>query len=286
MAGQGEVFGNDVEAADGGEDAVVYGAGVVVETAGCSGTDGDNLGEDVEVDARFHGHQQSFGGGDEVGVAEMLGHQLGDAALGAFADVEDVAAHGIEDGLVFVVGLAASGGHDGHVGRALADGGVHEVGALSLESGGDALDDVGGVGGHVEIGRAGGDSGQQAVFGVEGYLLHLVGAGQGCEYDFAGFCHFPSGVGPVGPALAEVGGGLATEVVDGEFVAGIEEAACHGVTHGARTDKSYSHGGLLGGWCVLDCGFRRNDGTRFGQRPLGVIRSSQLSASMNSAQRL
>jgi len=100
LTGELNILGDDVECAAGGEGAGEHATGDAVEGAALTGADRHNLGQDVEVDTGLGRDEHPFDRGDEVGVAQVLGHQLGSRTGAARADMEDISGDSLEQGLV------------------------------------------------------------------------------------------------------------------------------------------------------------------------------------------
>src|ERR1700730_14331231 len=79
IAGKLQVLGDDVEGAAGGESTAQHRAWNIVEGPAGAGAQRDDAGQDTEVDPGLGADQHTFEGGDEVGVAEILGDELGNA---------------------------------------------------------------------------------------------------------------------------------------------------------------------------------------------------------------
>ena len=76
-------------------------------------------------------------------------------------------------------------------------------------------------------------------------MLHLGRPWEGREHDLAGLRYGTGRVYPVRALLAQAGGGLASQVVDGQLVVRCHEATRHGMAHSASANKSELHNSSL-----------------------------------------
>jgi hypothetical protein len=115
-----QVLGDDVQCPARSERPAEHRPRNVVEGPARPGVDGDDLRQDAQIDAGLGSDEQSFERGDEVRVAQVLRHQLGDTPGPCLADVEDVAPHAREQRPVRGEGGGVTARHDCHSGRAAA----------------------------------------------------------------------------------------------------------------------------------------------------------------------
>ena len=167
-----------------------------------------------------------------------MGNQFGGTPGAGAAHVEDVPGHAFKDRTILGEGRGVAPGHHCHPGRASAYRSVQHVYSPAQAGLGNAAKNRWRVGGHVNVGAAGGQSGQDTVLRVQDGGFHLGRAGQRGKNRFAGRSDFPGIISPGGPHLAEVGGGFPADVMDGQLMTRVDEAADHWVTHGAGADKA------------------------------------------------
>ncbi len=178
LAGEVQILGDDVERAAGGEGAGQHRARDVVEGAAGPGAERHDLRQHAGIDPGLGADQQPFECGDKVGVAEVLGDELGDAAGARLADIEDVAGDRLEQRPIFGEDRLVAADHDRHPRRPPADRRIEHVDPLGAAGFGHPARHRGSVGGQVDIGAAGAQPRQDAGRRIEHGGLHLVGAGQ------------------------------------------------------------------------------------------------------------
>ena len=134
FAGQMQILGDDVERAAGGERAGQHRARDVVEGAAGAGAERHDLRQHTGIDPGLGADQQAFERGDEIGVAEILGDELGDAAGARLADIKDVAGDRLEQRPVAGKDRLVAADHDRHARRPAADRRIEHVDALARQA--------------------------------------------------------------------------------------------------------------------------------------------------------
>ena len=95
-----------------------------------------------------------FDRGDEIGIAQILRHQLGGGAGAARADMEDIGGDGIEQRPISGEGRVAGADHHGHRRRAAADRRIDQLDTARPAGLGDAGHGLRRIGGQVDVGGA------------------------------------------------------------------------------------------------------------------------------------
>ncbi len=241
LAGEMQILGDDVEGAAGGEGAGQHRARDVVEGAAGPGAERHDPGQHAGIDPGLGADQQPFECGDEVGVAEVLGDELGDAAGARSADIEDVAGDRFEQRPTLGEDRFVAADHDRHPRRAPADRRIEHVDPLGAAGLGHPARHRGSVGGQIDVDAAGAQPGQDAGRRIEHGGLHLVGAGQRSEHDFAAL-GYRAGMGGDGRApLGKRGCCFGPDIVDAQLMAGVDQTARDRRPHRAGADKSQLH---------------------------------------------
>ena len=168
--------------------------------------------------------------------------QLDDAAGAGVAEVEDVAADGLEQRLDAIEGVTVAAGEQGEgafigAAHAAGDGAVDVVHALQRFPFDEAADGGDGVAAEVDVDVARLSAREDAIVAADdGFDLRR--AGEGGEDDAAGLGDFGRTGGPGRAEFEEVFGGLLAEVVEDDVVAGFDQMPRHGVANVAGADES------------------------------------------------
>src|SRR5215468_11092302 len=116
-----QIFSHNVQCPASAKLAAEHRARDIVEGTAGSGADRDNLCQGAEVDAGFGTDEEPFERSHEVGIAEILGYQLGDTAGPRLSDIKDVAPHTFQKRPVGGKGGPVTADHNGHPGRTATD---------------------------------------------------------------------------------------------------------------------------------------------------------------------
>src|SRR4029450_6676807 len=116
-----QIFGHNVQCPASAKLTAEHRARDVVEGTAGSSADTDSVRQGEDVDAGFGTDEEPFERGHEVGIAEILGHQLGDTAGTCLSDIKDVAPHTFQKRPVGGKGGPVTADHNGHPWRTATD---------------------------------------------------------------------------------------------------------------------------------------------------------------------
>src|SRR5712691_7141878 len=126
------ILGHNVQRPTSGKLAAEHRPRDVVEGTTGSSADRDDLRQGVEVDAGLGANEKPFERGHEVGIAEILGHQLGDTTCTCLSYIKDIPPHTLQKRSVGGKGGPATADHDGHPWRTTADWRIQYLDAACL----------------------------------------------------------------------------------------------------------------------------------------------------------
>ena len=179
--------------------------------------------------------------GDEVGIAQILRHQLGGRPGAARADMEDIGGDRIEQRPIFGERGVAGADHHGHRRRAAADRRIDQFDPARPAGFGDAGDGLRRIGGQVDMGGTWLQPGEDAGLRFQHRRLEFGGAGKRGEHDLAVARRGEGAVGAHRALRAQGRGGLRAAVINRKRMAGADQAARDRGPHRSGADKADPH---------------------------------------------
>jgi hypothetical protein len=225
----------------GGEGAAEHRSRDVVEGPAGSGAERHDPRQNAEIYPRLGTDQHSFERRDEIGIAEILRDQLGDATSPRLADVKDVACYRSEQRPVSGEDRFVTTDHHCHRRRTPADRRIEHVDISRAANLGDPTRHRRRIRRRVDQGAIRLQSGQDTGRRIERRELNLAGAGQRCENHLAQPRNRARAVRRARAPRAERRCRFGSNIVDSQLVAGLDQTAGHRRTHRPRADKAQLH---------------------------------------------